>query len=108
MDSSQRKRTSYSDSRGFGLSFLIIWFRARQYKRKISKWGLCKNIKRNEMLSIARRRIARKLAGDNESSSLIDDSKVGADKIDRYLRRNKIDESTLLAQESISTGKLYR
>jgi hypothetical protein len=42
--------------------------RKRQYKRRIEKWGLDKNVKGNEMMAIAVQQAKRKLDAGKDSS----------------------------------------
>ncbi|OCL06080.1 hypothetical protein AOQ84DRAFT_441071 [Glonium stellatum] len=71
----------------------------RQYRTRISQWGLDKNIKPQEMKSIVRKRQKRKLVESDkgELNFAVRGNAVESQKIDRWMKRNEIPESILYA-----------
>lgn len=71
--------------------------RLRQYRTRISQWGLDKNIKPQEMKAIVRKRQRRKLV-DRSKRTLtftVRGNEVDEQKIDRWMKRNGIPEDEL-------------
>ncbi|KAF2190067.1 hypothetical protein K469DRAFT_682227 [Zopfia rhizophila CBS 207.26] len=64
----------------------------RQYRSRISQWGLDKNIKPKEMKAIVRKRQQRKLVEDHsrELSFTVRGYNVEPEKIDRWMKRNDV------------------
>ena len=73
--------------------------RLRQYRSRISKWGLDKKVKSKEMEAIVRKRQQRKLVEieKGELGFRLRGNTVQAEKIDRWMKRNGIAEDTLYA-----------
>ncbi|OCK87054.1 TPR-like protein [Cenococcum geophilum 1.58] len=71
----------------------------RQYRTRISQWGLDKNIKPEEMRSIVRKRQQRKLVEVNKGELIfqVRGYKIEPQKIDRWMKRHEVPESTLYA-----------
>lgn len=67
----------------------------RQYRTRISQWRLDKNVKTNEMRAIVRKRQQRKLVEPNKRELVfaVRENIVEPEKVDRWMRRNKISES---------------
>lgn len=67
----------------------------RQYRTRISQWRLDKNVKTNEMRAIVRKRQQRKLVEPNKRELVfaVRENIVGPEKVDRWMRRNKIPET---------------
>ena len=77
----------------------MAFIRVRQYRTRISQWGLDKNIKPQEMKAIIKKRQKRKLVETNkgELSFVVRGNAVDPKKIDRWMKRNKVSESLLYA-----------
>ncbi|KAH8732423.1 hypothetical protein GQ44DRAFT_766561 [Phaeosphaeriaceae sp. PMI808] len=78
----------------------------RQYRLRISQWGLDKNVKTREMKAIVRKRQQRKLVDVTKGELVfnIRGNEVGPQKIDRFMKRNNIPESQLfMASPGAST-----
>ncbi|CAG8959392.1 hypothetical protein HYFRA_00001290 [Hymenoscyphus fraxineus] len=58
----------------------------RQYKRKISAWGIDKNIKEKDMKVVARKLLKRKREEDKDSEFFVHSRRVPAHKIERYFK----------------------
>ena len=73
--------------------------RVRQYRTRISQWGLDKNIKPQEMKAIVKKRLQRKLVESDKGELIftVRGSTVEPKKIDRWIKRNEIPESVLYA-----------
>ncbi|KAF7508875.1 hypothetical protein GJ744_008584 [Endocarpon pusillum] len=71
----------------------------RQYRTRISQWGWDKKVKPDEMKSIARKRQKRKLVETDkgELAFTVRGNPVASEKIDRWMKKNSISESTLYA-----------
>jgi hypothetical protein len=95
---------SMSAARNESLVMLLanLRTRIRQYKSRISKWNLDKNIKPKEMKAIVRKRLERKLLEPNrpEFSFRVRNVEVEAAKIDRWMHSYAVPESTLYAPSS--------
>lgn len=77
-------------------------------KTRISKWGLDqKNVKGDDMLAIARTRLNRKLFENKDSSFYMNKRPVDDNKIDRFVKRNKISDYTLLSMASQVDGETF-
>jgi len=79
--------------------------RKRQYKTRITLWGLGKNIKEKEMRVIVRKKMKRKKLDGKESNFLVRDRPVPPNKITRYMKENDISSDTPLSELSPATGK---
>lgn len=81
--------------------FKSIGFTAtiRQYRTRVSQWGLDKNIKPDEMKAIVRKRQKRNLIETNkgELAFKVRGNVVEAEKIDRWMKRHDIPEDTVYA-----------
>ena len=80
--------------------------RLRQYRTRISQWGLDKKVKPKEMEAIVRKRQRRKLVEieKGELGFRVRGNTVQAEKIDRWMKRNGIAEDDLYAP-SPAAGK---
>ena len=80
----------------------MAFIRVRQYRTRISQWGLDKNIKPQEMKAIIKKRQKRKFVETNkgELSFVVRGNAVDSKKIDRWMKRNKVSESALYALSS--------
>lgn len=76
--------------------------RVRQYRSRVSKWGLDKKIKQKEMQAIVRKRQERKiLQGDKpELVFHVRGREVETKKVDRWMRDHGIDEYALYLPSS--------
>lgn len=73
----------------------------KQVKDRLKKWGLTiKNVKENEMLAIARKRLKRKVLDKKESAFRVNKQPLTEKNIDRFLKRRKISDCTLLSMTS--------
>ena len=81
------------------LILTVASIRVRQYRTRITQWGLDKNIKPQEMKAIVKKRQKRKLLETNkgELSFVVRGNAVEPKKIDRWMKRNEIPESVLYA-----------
>jgi hypothetical protein len=89
---------SMSAARNESLVMLLanLRTRIRQYKSRISKWNLDKNIKPKEMKAIVRKKLERKLLEPDrpEYSFRIRGVEVDSSKIDRWIHAHGVSEST--------------
>ncbi|TKA52018.1 hypothetical protein B0A49_12511 [Cryomyces minteri] len=71
----------------------------RQYRTRISQWGLDKNIKPHEMSAVVRKRQRRKLieSQKGELTFTVRGNEVEPQKIDRWMKRNEIPENVVYA-----------
>ncbi|OCK86083.1 TPR-like protein [Lepidopterella palustris CBS 459.81] len=71
----------------------------RQYRTRISQWGLDKKVKTNEMEAIARKRQRRRLVETNKRELIfvVRENIVEDKKINRWMTKNGIDKSNLYA-----------
>jgi hypothetical protein len=78
-------------------------FRIRQYRLRISQWGLDKNIKEREMKYIVRQRQRRKLVDDHKNpfQFTVRGNEVEEGKIDRFMKRKGIPPSLLYSPRSV-------
>ncbi|RFU35720.1 hypothetical protein B7463_g554, partial [Scytalidium lignicola] len=74
----------------------------RQYKRRIKKWGLDKNVKGEEMMRMAQIQLERKMVAGKPSSFRVRGREVGGQKIRRYVKRKEIRDLELLQEASIA------
>ena len=84
-------------------------YRIRQYRTRISQWGLDKNIKPEEMRSIVRKRQQRKLVEVNKGELIfqVRGYKIEPQKIDRWMKRHEVPESTLYAPSPAACRLIY-
>jgi hypothetical protein len=61
-------------------------FSAKQYKDRIRKWNLNKNIQQDEMLGMIRKREERQSKSNKETAFRIRGRPVNVEKIERYTR----------------------
>lgn len=79
--------------------------REKQLKDRLKKWKFnTKNIKERAMFGMARSRLRRRKFKAKPSIFIIDGKLVGDAKIDRFLKRNKISDSSLLSMTSPVDG----
>ncbi|KAH8724935.1 hypothetical protein GQ44DRAFT_617014 [Phaeosphaeriaceae sp. PMI808] len=80
-------------------------FRAeiRQYKSRIKRWKLEKNIKSEEMKWIVKKRQRRRLveAGKRDLRFLVRKNEVNSTKIDRWMRENEVPPDMLYSPKSL-------
>ncbi|PVI02948.1 TPR-like protein [Periconia macrospinosa] len=71
----------------------------RQYRSQITRWGLDKNVKTQEMKAIVRKRQRRKLieTDKNELEFKVRGTQVSSLKIERWMKRQKLPDSLLYA-----------
>ncbi|KAF2177735.1 hypothetical protein K469DRAFT_602421 [Zopfia rhizophila CBS 207.26] len=71
----------------------------RQYRTRISQWGMDKNVKPQEMAAIVRKRQRRKLVETNKGQLVFEvrGSQVEPQKIERWMKRKGVVESSLYA-----------
>jgi hypothetical protein len=69
----------------------------RQYKQRVKKWSLEKNIKDSDMKVILRKQMKRKLENDKESDFTIHGQPVQQHKIERYKQRKKVSPEEYMA-----------
>jgi hypothetical protein len=69
----------------------------RQFRTRISQWGLDKNIKPQEMKAIVKKRQQRKLVERDKGELIftVRGNVVEPKKVDRWMKRNEISESVL-------------
>jgi hypothetical protein len=81
------------------MEILIRNIRIRQYKSRISQWKLDKNIKHKEMECIVRKRQRRKLLEPSRPELVfhVRNIEVGPTKIDRWMSRHNMKETTMVA-----------
>jgi hypothetical protein len=77
----------------------------RQYKTRITKWKLEKNIKDVEMDAIAQKQIKRKSQEGKESAFRVRSRPVPQYKIRRYTKNKNVTESVFLSRSSSGPGK---
>ncbi|KAH5327056.1 hypothetical protein HBI12_074540 [Parastagonospora nodorum] len=76
----------------------------RQYKSRISKWNLDKNVKTKEMKSIVKKRQKRKIIDDKaELAFSVRGNMIDATKIDRWMREHNVDEDELYSPSSLAS-----
>jgi hypothetical protein len=81
--------------------------REKQLKSRIAKWGFdIKNIKGHTMVHMARARLKRKREDGKDSLFLVNNRQVPDRNINRYLKRNKISEESLLSMASPINGTI--
>jgi hypothetical protein len=81
--------------------------REKQVKDRLKKWGLAiKNVKEDNMLAIARKRLKRKVFDDKESAFRVNKQPLTEKNIDRFLKRKKISDCTLLSITSPINGEV--
>jgi transposase len=81
--------------------------REKQVKDRLKKWGLTiKNVKEDDMLAIARKRLKRKVFDDKESAFRVNKQPLTEKNIDRFLKRKKISDCTLLSITSPINGEV--
>lgn len=92
---------------GFHILILtVISKRVRQYRTRVSQWGLDKNVKPQEMKAIVRKRQTRKLV-DIDKKPLhfeIRGNSVEPKKVDGWMKRNNVQEN-ILYHPSPAAGK---
>ena len=82
-------------------------FRGKQFKARITKWGLdVKNMKGNSITAMARARVNRKRYEAKDSAFRVNKKSVDERKINRYLKRNDISEDMLLSMPSPANGEV--
>ncbi|GAB1310447.1 hypothetical protein MFIFM68171_00657 [Madurella fahalii] len=76
----------------------------RQYRFRISQWGLDRKIKPGEMKAIVRRRQRRRLVETDKPDLAfsVRGENVDPQKIDRYMKRNGISQDTLYSPASLA------
>ncbi|KIM95304.1 hypothetical protein OIDMADRAFT_71929, partial [Oidiodendron maius Zn] len=69
----------------------------RQYRTRISQWGMDKNVKPNEMSAVVKKRQQRKIIEVNKRDLVfhVRGHKVDPQKIDRWMKRHEVPESLL-------------
>jgi hypothetical protein len=84
-------------------------YRVRQYRTRVSQWGLDKNIKPEEMRSIVRKRQQRKLVEVNKGELIfqVRGYKIEPQKIDRWMKRHEVSESALYAPSPAACRLIY-
>jgi hypothetical protein len=66
---------------------LTVFGSERQYKRRIGKWGLDKNVKKSEMRAIVRKQQSR-IGDDKESAFRVRGREVEPLKIQRWMKQH--------------------
>jgi hypothetical protein len=74
----------------------------RQYRMRLKKWKIDKNVKTREMKSIVKTRQKRKLVETHKRhlEFWVRGFKIGDDNIDRWMKRHDVTDSTLYAPDS--------
>ena len=76
-------------------------FRRKQFKDRITKWGLdVKNMRGSSILAMGRARVRRKRYEAKDSAFRVNKKSVDEQKINRYLKRKGISEDILLSMPS--------
>jgi hypothetical protein len=82
-------------------------YREKQVKDRLKKWGFTmKNVKEDDMLAIARKRLKRKLLDGKESTFRINKQPLKDKNIDRFLKRKNVSDYTLLSMASPLNGEM--
>lgn len=85
-----------------------ISVRNSQLKKKIAEWKISgKNIRGDTMFEIVRKSVKRKRREGKESTFSVKGNLVASQKIDRFMKRNKLFEEELVSSESPIDGLLY-
>lgn len=73
--------------------------RLRQYRSAVTNWGFDKNIKKNVMQAIVRKRQQRRLVQTNKQdlNFKVHNITVKSDKVDTWMRRNNVPDDTIYA-----------
>lgn len=71
--------------------------REKQYKNKITLWGVEKNIRDGDMRVVLRKQLKRKLEDEKESDFQIHGRPVQAEKMERFVKRKGMTEEGILA-----------
>jgi hypothetical protein len=83
---------------------VLTFLRVRQYKSRITQWKSNKNVKREEMKHIDRKRQERKLLQPNrpELTFQVRGIEVDSAKIERWMNRHEVPESMLYAPSPVA------
>ena len=89
-----------------------VYSSERQFKRRISQWGLDKNLKDSETRIMAQKQKQRQAFENKDTIFRVRDCSVEPDKITRAMKRKKISDDELLAMPAarknlLSTLKYY-
>lgn len=81
----------------FEIENRLIFFREKQFKRKVDEWGFTKNITSREMVKMVRKRKRReneqgKATVFKRSRNGVDFEVVAPVKLDRFQKRNRLEE----------------
>jgi hypothetical protein len=84
--------------------FANVPFRIRQYKSRMSKWKLDKNVKSKEMKCIVKKQLQRQLDAPERPglSFSVRHTEVDNAKVQRWMQRNGVPESTPYLPDSVA------
>jgi hypothetical protein len=85
---------SHWDREGWGL------VRPKQYKDRIKKWGLKKNIQPNEMIGMIRKQKEREAGEGKQTDFKLWGRPIDQSKIERYKRDHGIDEDVVMGEDA--------
>ena len=78
----------------------MICVRPKQFKDRIKKWKLKKNIQPNEMMGMIRKQKEREAGEGKETAFNLRGRPVDQSKIERYKRDHGIDEDVVMGEEA--------
>jgi hypothetical protein len=80
----------------------------KQFKSRITKWKLFKNLKGDEVVWIARKQLKRKIEENKETVFKMNERQVPPEKIDQKLKRMKVKKESFIPYGSPMACVIFR
>jgi len=80
----------------------------KQFKSRLTKWKLFKNLKGDEVVWMARKQLKRKIEENKETVFQMNERKVPPEKIDQKLKRMKVKKESIISYGSPMACEIFR
>jgi hypothetical protein len=80
----------------------------KQFKSRLTKWKLFKNLKGDEVVWMARKQLKRKIEENKETVFQMNERKVPPEKIDQKLKRMKVKKESIISYRSPMACEIFR
>jgi hypothetical protein len=80
----------------------------KQFKSRLTKWKLFKNLKGDEVVWMARKQLKRKIEENKETVFQINERQVPPEKIDQKLKRMKVKKESFIHYGSPMACEIFR